>query len=75
MVHVFFEKLLPWARKGHGIYLGQRSYFLLLHAECNGNDGLIMSCCAEGRASSSDEPVVMGEAQLPRPWSCVEEPA
>lgn len=43
--------------------------------DCNGNDGLITSCCAEGRASSGDEPAVVGEARLPQPRSCTEEPA
>ena len=71
---MFLEKLLPRAPKGHGIYLGRRSYFLLC-MECNGNDGLIVSCCTEGHASSGDVPVVVSKAQLPQPWSWVEEPA
>lgn len=70
---MFLEKLLPQAHKGHGIYLGRRSCFLLFCMECNVNDGLMMSCCAEGCASRGDDPAVVSEAGLPQPWSCMEE--
>lgn len=64
------EKLPPRADKHRGIYLARRSYFLLLCVGGNGSDRLIRSCHAEGRASSSNEPGVVGKAQTWHKTSC-----
>lgn len=70
MLCVSSEKLPPWADKRHGIYLARRSYFLLLCVRGNGGDCLIRSCHAEGRASSSNKPGVVGKAQTRHKASC-----